>query len=156
MNLFQRRRGRRSRGQAMVEFALVAPIFFVVLFGIIDMGRYVFTLNQLQQTAREAARVGTVPIRPVECNGLTRSACVKTVAVGRGVGLPITTGSVTVTCERIAADASITILTNTDDCSGTDMLVVKIQTNFNLVTPLIAQFVNTVGLNGEARMTVNQ
>jgi hypothetical protein len=35
------------------------------------------------------------------------------------------------------------------------MIVVSIQTNFTLVTPLIAQFINQVGLSGEARMTVN-
>ena len=34
-----------SRGQALVEFALVLPIFAIMLFGIIDFGRYVFTAN---------------------------------------------------------------------------------------------------------------
>ena len=29
---------RRSRGQALAEFALVAPIFFLLLFGIIEGG----------------------------------------------------------------------------------------------------------------------
>ena len=34
-----RRRGRRSRGQSLVEFALVLPIFLLLLFGLIDGGR---------------------------------------------------------------------------------------------------------------------
>jgi hypothetical protein len=151
-----RAKARRTRGQAMVEFALVAPIFFLILFGIIDMGRYVYTLNELQQITREAARVGSVPIRPPECNSLGRSSCVKQIAIERASVVNLTTGDVTVTCERIEADASISILANTDDCAGTDMLVVKTQTNFNLITPLVAQYVNKVGLNGEARVTVNQ
>jgi hypothetical protein len=149
------RRNGRTRGQAMVEFALVAPIFFLVLFGIIDMARYVYSLNELQQVTREAARVGSVPIRPAECASLGRSSCVKQIAIERASVINLTTSDITVTCERIEADATITVLSNTDDCSGTDMLVVKTQTNFTLVTPLISQFLNTVGLNGEARVTVN-
>jgi hypothetical protein len=150
------RRGRRSRGQAMVEFALIAPIFFVILFGIIDMARYVYTLNALQQVAREAARVGSVPIRPAECTGLGRSACVKLIAVGRATAVPITTSQVTVSCERIEADGTVSVVADIDgDCWASDMIVVNIQTNFTLVTPLIAQFINQVGLSGEARMTVN-
>jgi Flp pilus assembly protein TadG len=139
----------------MVEFALIAPLFFLVLFGIVDMARYVYTLNELQQVTREAARVGSVPIRPTECDLLTRSACVKQIAIERASVIRLTTSDITVTCERIEADASITVLTNTDECSGTDMLVVTTQTNFTLVTPLIGQFINKVGLYGEARVTVN-
>jgi hypothetical protein len=150
-------RRRRSRGQAMVEFALVAPIFFIVLFGIIDMARYVYTLNTLQQVARESARVGSVPIRPVECTTSSRVACVKTVAIGRAVAVGLTSSDITVTCEHVEADGTRTNVTDIDgECAATDMLVVNIQTNFTLVTPLIAQFINGVGLTGEARMTVNQ
>ena len=147
----------RTRGQALVEFALVAPIFLLVLFGIVDMSRYVYTLNAIQQVARESARVGTVPIRPSECSGLGRSGCVKTIAIERATAVPLTSSDITVTCERIESDASITTVTDIDgECSGTDMLVVRIQTNFTLLTPLVAQYVNSVGLSGEARMTVNQ
>lgn len=54
-------RGRhRGRGQTLVEFALVLPIFMLVLFGLIDMGRYVFMNSALSQAAREGARVGAV------------------------------------------------------------------------------------------------
>jgi Flp pilus assembly protein TadG len=43
---------RRSRGQALVEFALVAPLLFVLLFGIIEGGRlllYYHSLNNAVQ-----------------------------------------------------------------------------------------------------------
>ena len=51
---------RKTRGQAMVEFALVLPIFAILLFGIIDIGRYVYTANALSNGAREggARRIG--------------------------------------------------------------------------------------------------
>ena len=44
------RNKKRSRGQTMVEFALVAPVFFTILFGIIEMGRVMnawVTLNDI-------------------------------------------------------------------------------------------------------------
>jgi hypothetical protein len=47
----------RQRGTTSVEFAIVGVALMVVLFGIIEMGRIVFTLNMLQEGARRAARV---------------------------------------------------------------------------------------------------
>ena len=55
------RRGRRSRrGQALAEFAMVAPIFFVVLFGIIEAGRFMFYYETLNNATREGARYAIV------------------------------------------------------------------------------------------------
>jgi len=53
-------RRRRGRAQAMVEFALVAPIFFLILFGIIDFGRYVYYVQILNNAAREGTRYAIV------------------------------------------------------------------------------------------------
>lgn len=49
----------RSRGQGLVEFALVLPVFLVLIFGIIDGGRAVFAYNQMSQAARNVARVAS-------------------------------------------------------------------------------------------------
>jgi hypothetical protein len=54
------RRRCRSTGQGLVEFALVFPILLLLLVGIVDMGRFVYTANVLSQAAREAARVASV------------------------------------------------------------------------------------------------
>ena len=51
---------RRGRGQALAEFALVAPLFFVLLFSIIDFGRYVYYVQIINNAAREGARYGIV------------------------------------------------------------------------------------------------
>ena len=51
---------RRSRGQAMVEFALVAPMFFLLLFAIIEFGRAVYYIQMLNNAAREGARFAIV------------------------------------------------------------------------------------------------
>jgi Flp pilus assembly protein TadG len=49
-----------ARGQALVEFALVAPIFFFMLFALIDFGRYVYYVQILNNAAREGARYAIV------------------------------------------------------------------------------------------------
>ena len=90
-----RKRG-SSRGQALVEFALVLPIFAIMLFGIIDFGRYVFTANSLNNGAREAARFASVVNRPPECAGLSRSACATTIAKSHAWGVPQSGVTVTV------------------------------------------------------------
>ena len=99
--LFPHRRS--ARGQALVEFALVLPIFAILLFGIIDFGRYVFTANALNNSAREGARFASVSVFPSECSGLTRVACATTIAQTHawGVAGPI---SVTVSCQRYEPD----------------------------------------------------
>jgi hypothetical protein len=55
-----RRRRSASRAQALVEFALVAPIFFIMLFALIDFGRYVYYVQILNNAAREGARYAIV------------------------------------------------------------------------------------------------
>jgi hypothetical protein len=50
----------RDRGQALVEFALVAPMFFLLLFGIIEAGRFIFYYEVLNNATREGARYAIV------------------------------------------------------------------------------------------------
>src|ERR1700704_3168411 len=50
----------RQRGQALVETALILPVFLLLLFGLIDGGRFVFTDSVMSQGAREGARVAAV------------------------------------------------------------------------------------------------
>jgi hypothetical protein len=51
---------RNHRGAAMVEFAIIAWVFFLVLFGVIEFGRLLFTYNGLTEIARRGARVAAV------------------------------------------------------------------------------------------------
>jgi TadE-like protein len=51
---------RRSIGQALTEFALVAPIFFLLLFSIIEGGRFIFFYQALNNATREGARYAIV------------------------------------------------------------------------------------------------
>ena len=60
MSLRLSRARHRSRAQAMVEFALVAPLFFLLLFGIIEAGRFIFYYETLNNATREGARYAIV------------------------------------------------------------------------------------------------
>lgn len=50
---------RKSRGQTLVEFALVFPIMMVFFFGIIDMAYYVYSWAEVQFAARRGAEEAT-------------------------------------------------------------------------------------------------
>lgn len=52
--------GKEERGQAMVEFALVLPIFMLLIFGIVDFGMGFHTWITVTNSAREGARLGAV------------------------------------------------------------------------------------------------
>jgi Flp pilus assembly protein TadG len=60
-------------GQALVEFALVAPIFFLILFGIIQMGLLFGGQNSLVNAVRETARY-SAPYRVIDNSG-AQDAC---------------------------------------------------------------------------------
>lgn len=48
------------RGTAAVEFAIIAPIFFALLLSVVDVGKYMWTLNTMQYAIDEAVRAGAV------------------------------------------------------------------------------------------------
>ena len=49
-------RRRRRRGQALVEFAIVAPMLLMILLVVIDFGRGLFLYTEMATGAREMAR----------------------------------------------------------------------------------------------------
>jgi len=53
-------RERSFRGQDLVEYAITLPIFLLLVFGFIDLGRAAYYFSALQNGAREGARYGIV------------------------------------------------------------------------------------------------
>ena len=47
-------------GQSLVEFAMVLPLFLVLLFGLVDFGRAFYSWIVITNGAREGARAGAV------------------------------------------------------------------------------------------------
>ena len=57
----QPRRGLRGqRGSAIVEFTLVALLFFSLVFGLVEFGRALFAYSTIASAAREGVRYATV------------------------------------------------------------------------------------------------
>lgn len=80
-----KKRNQLQRGAALVEFALISTLLFLLLFGIIEIGLILGDQAQVGQAAREAARSAAVG-SPV---GMAQAA-----AVSAGTGLRLTSASV--------------------------------------------------------------
>lgn len=102
-------RRRSSRGAAAVEFALVMPILFLVMFGILQYGLFFNDSLSTRQGVREGARIGVIAnfaaetgcstggdLDKVACkaskriDALTGTAYVKVKAAAWTKGLPLT------------------------------------------------------------------
>jgi Flp pilus assembly protein TadG len=75
------RRLRGESGVAMVEFALIVPVLFVLIFGIIYLGRYINYQADETHLASEAARYAAVAQVPDGCTS-TLASCVRSQAEG--------------------------------------------------------------------------
>jgi hypothetical protein len=61
-----------NRAQALVEFALVFPLFMLMIFSVIVLGLYVFYNQQLANAAGQAARYATVHSTSALCPTVSR------------------------------------------------------------------------------------
>ncbi|MGH7461987.1 MAG: TadE/TadG family type IV pilus assembly protein, partial [Longimicrobiales bacterium] len=61
-------------GAALLEFALFASMLLIIFFGIIDIGRALFTANNLTAAAREGARYAAAMSNP---EGTTEQGWIK-------------------------------------------------------------------------------
>lgn len=59
----------RSRGAALVEFALIAPLLFALLFGIVEFGWAFLQFLDVKHGAREGARLAAVNYQVAEETG---------------------------------------------------------------------------------------
>ncbi len=55
---------RDQKGSISVEFALIAPVFFFLTFGVIEAGAYLAASTLLESAVREAARTGVTGYSP--------------------------------------------------------------------------------------------
>jgi Flp pilus assembly protein TadG len=106
--------GNRQRGQSAVEFALVMPLFLILIFSIVDFGMGLRAWIAITNSAREGARAGAVG---VDC------ANIKQRAVDTADGL-VTTSDVSVT--------------GGVDCGGNpgNPVVVTVNYDYQYITPL--------------------
>lgn len=146
-----RRSGPRSRGQALVEFALIFPIFMLVLFGIIDVGRFVYVSNSLNEASREGARFGSVEqwqyACPASVGSPDRFTCTSAVTLGRLAGAPANVAA-TVTCKTVGAGGVLSNVTAAN-CGQNDLLIVQATApSFQFLTPGIGLILGTPTISG--------
>lgn len=64
---------KRQRGSALLEYAVIVTVFLMLIFGIIDFGRALYTYHYLSNAARDATRWsavnGTTCNSDGSCNG---------------------------------------------------------------------------------------
>ena len=69
-----RRANRDVRGNAAIEFALVAPVFLLFLMGIISYGGYFWLAHNVQELANNAARAAVAGLTAAERTTLAESS----------------------------------------------------------------------------------
>lgn len=137
-----RRTGRRNRGQSLVEFAIVLPVIVVVVLGIFDLGRAVFTYNTLSQAARQANRQAIV-----DQDG-TR---VRAVAVAAAPTIGLASGNVDV-CFKDADSGQTDCSSSDDGCAPSDrqigcLAIVRAHIDFTPLTPVISVFMSSIPIS---------
>lgn len=126
------RPGRQQRGQSLPEFALVLFPFLLLLMGIFDLGRGVYTYNAASQAAREIARSAAVDFQngAGTLGGGTKTVQVKNTQKQLVPGL--TDAGIQISCVDLE-DQPIT----GRGCRSGDYVRVRIAVVYNPVTPLL-------------------
>ena len=130
-----RRVGRRAlmAGQAMLEFAIVAPLFLFLIFAVIDYGRLFFVEINLQDAVQEAARFAStgdhLPDPKNSGQTLSRVASIIATAQAAAYGASIT-------------NIQISSLQGGSGSAGGpgDVVTVSLTSNLKLMTPMVARF----------------
>ena len=161
-----------GRGQSLVEFALVLPIFLLLLFGLIDAGRLVYHNTVLSQAAREAARVASVEaswmaVTGSGCGTADGPTCPANVAALRTDALAaanrmvqpfasLTNAQLQTRCDPIGSTPTGTWSATT--CANNDpgdVASVRVTSNFVGITPIVSRILGTIPMSASASMVIN-
>jgi hypothetical protein len=136
-------------GQSMVEFALILPLFVLIVVGIFDLGRAFFAFIAISNAAREGARVYTfspdiTTIQNIETAVTTEIGSSPMVDVGKIV-FPIQ-----IECGSSYHDVPAEI--DLEDCPAGQPIRVTVTYNFDLLISLL--FPKPLTLKRSAEMMV--
>jgi len=138
-----------QRGQALVEFSIVALVFLLFVFGILDCARLFQSWSAVQHSAREGARYGITGRTTCSFNGITystRADCIIKTAKNATTGMLNggVNGTVTVTCQSFDFNSNYAARGDSNNaCTGTsagnqcDAEEVKVTYNHRFITPLL-------------------
>jgi len=116
IKLIRKRKKDGEKGQALAEFALLVPIFMLLLFAIVDFGMGFYSWITVTNAAREGARLGAVLATEQQIED----------RVFQTSDLPNEATNMTVT------------VTNAADTGGQpgESVVVKVDYDYDLITPM--------------------
>jgi Flp pilus assembly protein TadG len=140
---------RRRRGQSVVEFALVLPIFLALLLMAVDFGRLFFTYIQVSNAAREAAAYGAT--QPTDTVGMQARAVQEknTQTQGESAIDPIVAS-----CAN-QAGTTITCSSAPGGAGAGNTLTVTVHQPFRFLTPLVNDmFGNSFRMSASATTAV--
>ncbi len=135
----------RRRGAAVVEMALVLPVFFTVVLGIIEFGRAMSVSQMVVQSSREGARLAIV-------SGSTNSTVESRVKqfVSDTAGVAEDKVSVTIT---VTAAANNPNPANSVAAANTgDLVNVRVDVPFSDVSLVTGKYLKDNTLRGETSM----
>ncbi len=149
MRLTIRRPKHRGRGQTLVEFAIVMPIIVLVVLGLVDLGRAVYSYNTLAQSARQASRTAIVN------QNVTN---VRNQAIASAPSLGLTASNVDV-CFKTAASTQTSCATTSDNCPQSTRVIgclalVQTHISYQPMTPVISLFFSSIPLSSTSVATV--
>ena len=133
-------RTRKSRGQSLVELALILPILFVFLAAALDLGRVFYAHISLRNAAREgamqAAKTPTSYLEDTVCDPATNLVVCRVILEAKGGSVTIQPTDIEMTCA----------ITGCPRQSGSTVRV-DVRGQFQLVTPLLAAVFGGQSLN---------
>ena len=140
LKLIRTERKRGEKGQALAEFALLVPIFLVLLFAIVDFGMGFYSWITVTNSAREGARLGAVH-PPLDVPG---SPCFGKASLDQCIEDRVREAS-DLTDEETKMSV---VVTNAQGLPG-ESVVVQVDYGYDLITPLagLVQFLSgdTIG-----------
>ena len=149
--------GRTQRGQTLVEFALVVMMFLVVMFGLLEFARALWTWNTIVQATRAGARFAVVETPNPLNNDAIKNYVVYLNSTGTGDPvLPgLATSNVTVNFRKILLGTGAYDTTPLPSKFQADVVQVSITGyNFNFVVPIfgtsitLPAFTTTLAIEG--------
>ncbi|MFN2484625.1 MAG: TadE/TadG family type IV pilus assembly protein [Candidatus Limnocylindria bacterium] len=145
-------RARRSRrGQSLVEFAIILPVFLLVVGAAIDLGRLFFAYVATENAAKEGAMYGSTNPR---CDRV-RQGCVDPGTVSWHIQQELTgVPSATHTAECLRGGTPVPM----DVCDEGDAYRVTVSHSFALLTPILTPILgNSLQLTSRAvSLVVNE
>jgi Flp pilus assembly protein TadG len=145
INRHRRGRTQRRRGAALVETALVLPIFFGVVLGIIEFGRAFMVAQLLNNAAREGTRAAIM-------SGSTNTEVETAVKDFASSTIGVSADLLTVTIDVSPATGNPDPNDNVALANKRDLCEVTVSVAFTDVNYLPAEFLSSAHLVGQSAM----